>query len=121
MKEYKAKLEDKVSRLVHEFQSQQLGERASSVKTVLFGDVLSILARDCLSRGERDFVADDSNWRLLQENKSRAFEMVKDKLVSKLEDALGCKITNVYSVIDKSGIRFELVILNENLEKELSG
>lgn len=119
MQKIKTEIEKQISRVVADFLNEQLGEHASSVTTLLSGNMFSVRADNCLAPGEKKLVQNEKHWYLLQEVKTRQFEKVKPLLKEQLEELTDCKILNIYSIVGQDGVRFEFFTLSQNLENKL--
>jgi uncharacterized protein YbcI len=116
-KQQKTDIEEKINELVSDFHREQLGENASSTRTCVHENVFSVCAVDCLTPAEKILIRNESDWMLFQESKAKQYLSVKGQLKNLLESSFGFEIQNLYSILDKSGIRFELAILSESLER----
>lgn len=112
-------MEEEISAIVANFFKEQLGENLSSVTTALSGNMFTVRATNCLPPGEQNLVENEKHWNLLQEVKKQEFNQVKPLLKEMLEKVTGCEVLNIYSLIGKDGLRFEVVTLSNNLEDEL--
>jgi uncharacterized protein YbcI len=54
-------MEEKISRLFSDFLVDQLGERATSVKTFLAGSMFTIPAKNCLTPGEKSHMGNEEH------------------------------------------------------------
>ena len=116
MSKFKTELIEQINRLFENFLRQQLGEHATSVTTLLSGNMFTVRADNCLSPAERDLMQNQKHSQLLQEFKARQFKKVEPLLKEQLETLMGIKILNIYSMVGQDGVRFEFLILDEDIE-----
>ncbi|MFQ6113784.1 MAG: Na-translocating system protein MpsC family protein [bacterium] len=119
MQKFKTEIEKEISRVVADFLNEQLGEYATSVTTLVSGNMFSVRADNCLAPSEIQLGQNEKHWHLLQEVKARQFDKVKPLLKEQLEELTGCKILNIYSIVGQDGVRFEFFTLSQNLENKL--
>lgn len=115
----KVALETRINTLMTNFLQSQLGERASTVRTLLAGNAIAVRATDCLTPVEKQLAQNESDWHLLQHFKTQQFGHVQPMLKQKLEEVTGAEVLNIVSSVDKEGLRFEVFTFKEDLEKRL--
>ena len=119
MRRFKHELEQEINAVFSNFLQEQLGQHATSVQTFLSGNMLTVHALNCLAPGEQQLAQSQQHWKLLQETKTREFNQVESLLKEMLEKVIGCQVQNIYSMLGRDGVRFEVVTLSDNLEKKL--
>jgi uncharacterized protein YbcI len=109
-----------VENIYKDLLAEQWGERIKIVMTSILDNTLSIQAESCLTPGEQNLIQDEKSWHLLNEMKTRAFEIIKPLLINSLEEKTNCRIKRVHSFIDKQGFRYELITFSQNIEELIS-
>lgn len=120
MKKTKFELEEEISKIIAEILYEQLGEKAVFVNVVLCANVLSVQATDCFTPAEINLIDNDINYELLQKVKAREFEKVQPVFERRIGEVTGCKVTKIYSMICRDGVRFQVIILSEDIEKQIT-
>ncbi len=116
----KTEIELQISAVISNFLQSQLGEKASSVKTLLAGNTLAVGASDCLTPAESKLTQDEKDWMLLQNFKAQQFDYARPVLEQYLEELTGCKVVSIVTTVGKDGMRFEMVIFNEDVEEKFN-
>lgn len=106
MLEYKAEINEEISKIVGDFLNEELGKKAASVIPLIQGNMIAVYATDCLTPAERNLLGNNENFKLLQELKTEEFECVKPILKDGLEKILDRRVNKINSTIGKDGIRF---------------
>ncbi|NUO84461.1 DUF2294 family protein, partial [candidate division KSB1 bacterium] len=118
MSKTKTEIELQISAVISNFLQSQLGEKASSVNAILAGNTLAVSAADCLSPAESKLAQNEQDWKLLQNFKAQQFEHARPVLERNLEELTGCKVVSIVTTVGKDGMRFEMVLFNEDVERK---
>lgn len=116
MQETNIKGINEIDHIFYDFLYENFGEKPSQIKTYMYDNMLTIFAADCFHPGELNFLNIGENWRFVHEVKIKEFDTVKTELRRILEEKTGCNIKRIFSIIEKNGLRFILIVFKENLE-----
>ena len=105
--------------IVYAFLNENFGEKPTQIKTYMFGNILTIFAADCFHPGELNYINIGENWRIVHDIKTKEFDTVKAIWKSIVEEKTGLNIKSIYSIIEKNGFRFILIVFMEDLNNRI--
>ncbi len=91
----KSKLENELKKMIHKFLSEHLGEKATSISIALKSEMLTIFASKCLPPAEQNLTDKPMLFKLLQEVKTKQFDLQKSFLKAQIEKIMDCAVENI--------------------------